>query len=123
MASTVNPIPISLHSEGMTPCIVNFAEWLGRLISRLRRQVAKTADPIVKEQLDEVSAHPAPKGAARSMPFNIGTSLGVASFHSTHTVFGTTLDVILSELALELFFAADAAAMRGEPGRDQATAV
>jgi hypothetical protein len=67
-----------------------------------------------------------PKGAGRptaipyahavAAPFKIRTSLGVLSFLSTTTVFGTPLDVTLSELALELFFAADAAtdaAVRG----------
>jgi hypothetical protein len=94
---------------------------------RLRRQVAMTADPVVSELLDEVSAYPVPRGAARptaipdaqsvAVPFKIATSLGVLSFLSTTTVFGTPLDVTLSELALELFFAADAAtdaAVRGE---------
>jgi hypothetical protein len=127
MASPVNAMRISLHPEGLAPRIVNFAEWREHLISRLRRQVAMTADPVVAELLDEVSAYPVPKGAARptaipdaqsvAVPFKISTSLGVLSFLSTTTVFGTPLDVTLSELALELFFAADAAtnaAVRGD---------
>ena len=55
-----------------------------------------------------------------AVPFRIQTSLGVLSFLSTTTVFGTPLDVTLSELALELFFAADAATnalVRGEPAQ------
>ena len=36
------------------------------------------------------------------------TDRGVLSFFSTTTVFGTPLDITLSELALEAFFPADA---------------
>jgi hypothetical protein len=43
------------------------------------------------------------------IPFKIVTSAGLLSFFSTTTVFGTPVDVTLSELALELFFPADAA--------------
>jgi hypothetical protein len=37
------------------------------------------------------------------------TEQGLLSFFSTTTVFGTPLDITLSELALESFFPADAA--------------
>jgi transcriptional regulator with XRE-family HTH domain len=135
MAAPVNAMRLSLHPEGLAPRIVNFAEWREHLISRLRRQVAMTADPVVSDLLDEVSAYPVPRGAARptaipdaqsvAVPLRIRTSLGVLSFLSTTTVFGTPLDVTLSELALELFFAADAAtnaAVRGQPGAARASA-
>jgi MFS family permease len=39
--------------------------------------------------------------------FKIKTETGLMSFFSTTTVFGTPVDVTLSELALELFFPAD----------------
>ena len=39
----------------------------------------------------------------------IRTSLEVLSFMSTTTVFGTPVDVTLSELAIEMFFPADEA--------------
>ncbi len=37
----------------------------------------------------------------------IETPLGLLSFLSTTTVFGTPVDVTLSELAIEMFFPAD----------------
>lgn len=43
------------------------------------------------------------------VPLKIRTSLGLLSFMSTTTVFGTPVDVTLSELALEMFFPADQA--------------
>jgi hypothetical protein len=109
---------LSLHPGGLAPRIVNFAEWREHLLGNLRRQVAASADPVVADLLEEVSAYPMPKGAGRptpvppegvvAVPLRIQTRLGVLSFLSTTTVFGTPLDVTLSELALELFFAADA---------------
>ena len=42
-----------------------------------------------------------------AIPFQIKTTSGVLSFFSMTTVFGTPVDVMLSELALELFFPAD----------------
>jgi hypothetical protein len=41
------------------------------------------------------------------VPFRIRIGAGVLSFFSMTTVFGTPVDVMLSELALELFFPAD----------------
>ncbi len=43
------------------------------------------------------------------VPFRLRTDVGVLSFVSTTTVFGTPLDVTLSEIALESFFPADQA--------------
>ena len=43
------------------------------------------------------------------VPLQFTTEQGVLSFFSTTTVFGTPLDITLSELALESFFPADAA--------------
>jgi hypothetical protein len=43
------------------------------------------------------------------VPVQFVTDGGVLSFFSTTTVFGTPLDITLSELALEAFFPADPA--------------
>jgi MmyB-like transcription regulator ligand binding domain len=42
------------------------------------------------------------------VPFRLITPAGVLSFLSTTTIFGTPVDVTLSEIALETFFPADA---------------
>jgi hypothetical protein len=50
------------------------------------------------------------------VPFQFVTEQGVLSFISTTTIFGTPVDITLSELAVESFFPADAAtavALRG----------
>src|SRR6266508_2447971 len=47
--------------------------------------------------------------AGVAVPFRLVTEQGVLSFISATTIFGTPVDVTLSELALESFFPADAA--------------
>jgi hypothetical protein len=81
---------------------------------RLRRQVEITADAVLIELLREIGDYPAARGIRASaledavaVPFKIKTEAGLLSFFSTTTVFGTPVDVTLSELALELFFPAD----------------
>jgi hypothetical protein len=43
------------------------------------------------------------------IPMQLRTPAGIMSFFSTTTVFGTPVDITLSEIALEAFFPADAA--------------
>jgi transcriptional regulator with XRE-family HTH domain len=112
----VNAMRLSLHPQGLAPQIVNLAEWRAHLLHRLRHQVELTADRTLIDLLREVSAYPAAAEKPGQMaglehdiavPFQIKTGGDVLSFFSMTTVFGTPVDVMLSELALELFFAAD----------------
>jgi transcriptional regulator with XRE-family HTH domain len=112
----VNAMRLSLSPQGLAPRIVNLAEWRAHLLFRLRHQVELTADPDLIALLREVSDYPAPFGklvpAAAlehdiAVPFKIRAAGTVLSFFSMTTVFGTPVDVMLSELALELFFPAD----------------
>jgi transcriptional regulator with XRE-family HTH domain len=117
LAAPMNVLRVSLHPDGMAPRIVNLAEWRSHLLSRLKRQVDTSADPVLAALLEELSGYPAPAHAAEPahhgssfvVPFRLATDAGVLSFISTITVFGTPVDVTLSELALECFFPADAA--------------
>ena len=111
----VNAMRLALHPKGVAPRIENHAEWRAHLLARLRKQVQLTADPVLKDLLEEVSAYPQPEGRAPEagleqavlVPLRIRTSLGVLSFMSTTTVFGTPVDVTLAELAIEMFFPAN----------------
>jgi len=114
----VNVLRLSLHPDGLAPNIVNLAEWRAHLLARLKHQIEITADPALIELLREVSRYPAPDaepahvaaaGTAVLIPLTIRIEAGTLSFLSTTTVFGTPLDVTLSELAIESFFPADAA--------------
>jgi transcriptional regulator with XRE-family HTH domain len=124
----VNVLRLSLHPKGLAPRIANLAEWRSHLFARLRRQIEVSADPVLEELLHELSGYPisddgAPEGAVVNeeyagviVPFRFITEHGVLSFISTTTIFGTPIDVTLSELAVESFFPADAAtamALRG----------
>ena len=116
MKPPVNAMRLSLHPRGLAPRIANLGEWRAHLLFRLRRQVELTADAVLIDLLREVGNYPAPAGPPVqvtgleheiAVPFQIRTTGGVLSFFSMTTVFGTPVDVMLSELALELFFPAD----------------
>jgi transcriptional regulator with XRE-family HTH domain len=121
----VNVMRLSLHPRGLAPLIVNLAEWRAHLIERLRRQHRLTLDPSIRALLEEVSAFPGGRehrGVHQdeiAVPLRLRTQSGTLSFISTVTVFGTAVDIALSELSLETFFPADAetaARLRGLAG-------
>jgi len=116
----INVMRISLHPSGLAPRIANFGEWRAHVLARLRHQIQLTADPTLSALLTELLAFELPPGTDSSqddahqfnavvVPFRLRTEAGVLSFFSTITVFGTPVDITLSELALEAFFPADAA--------------
>ncbi|WP_372426237.1 helix-turn-helix transcriptional regulator [Salinarimonas chemoclinalis] len=123
----VNVLRLSLHPGGLAPAIVNLGDWRAHILERLARQVATTADPILAALAEEIAAYPAPPpdvpspgggaAAAIALPLRLRTPLGELAFVSTVTVFGTPVDVTLSELAIEAFFPADAATKRALMGR------
>lgn len=129
LAAPVNALRLSLHPEGVAPRILNWHAWRTHLLTRLQRQIDASADPALVALHDELAAYPAPPGtrpaAAEPIPHHIAvplqvrTALGDLSFYSTTTVFGTPVDITLSELAIEAFFPADpatAAALRAHGG-------
>ena len=109
----VNAMRISLHPRGLAPRIANLPEWRAHLLARLTHQVGLTADPALIALLTEIRAYPAPDTPHRAdpsevlVPLKLRTSLGTLSFFSTTMVFGTPVDITLSELAVESFFPAD----------------
>ncbi|MCI0616424.1 helix-turn-helix transcriptional regulator [bacterium] len=115
----VNVLRLSLHPQGLGPRIANAVQWRSHLLSRLKRQIDVTTDPILVQLFEELSNYPIVGGnnpestvvdyAGVAVPFQISTDAGVLSFLSTTTVFGTPVDITLSELALESFFPADSA--------------
>jgi transcriptional regulator with XRE-family HTH domain len=116
----INVLRLSLHPEGLASRIANLTQWRAHLLDRVRRQIDATADPILMELMDELKSYPAPRDPHRGpspeddyagvvVPLRIATENGTLSLFSTTTVFGTPVDVTLSELALESFYPADAA--------------
>jgi transcriptional regulator with XRE-family HTH domain len=116
LAPPVNVLRLSLHPDGLAPRIVNLAQWRAHLVERLRRQVAASADITLAGLLDELAASPAPGDPPDTLDAAGGVAVPLAlrapdgsvlSFISATTVFGTPVDITLSELALEIFFPAD----------------
>ncbi|WP_024577081.1 MULTISPECIES: helix-turn-helix transcriptional regulator [unclassified Afipia] len=111
----LNVMRLSFHPQGLAPLTVNLAEWCGHLLERLHRQCEATADPVLIALYDELKTYPIPaRGGARTnladsvaIPFQMRFGDEVLSFISTTMIFGTPVDVTLSELALETFFPAD----------------
>jgi transcriptional regulator with XRE-family HTH domain len=132
----VNALRLSLHPEGIAASIVNWHAWREHVLARLQRQIDVSGDDALSALRDELAAYPTPPGADPAepdttavnqiaVPLRLRTPLGVLSFFSTTTVFGTPVDVTLSELAIEAFFPADpqtATALRefGESQRAEA---
>jgi hypothetical protein len=125
----VNVLRLSLHPAGLAPRIVNLAEWRAHVLARLRRQVDASADRVLAVLLSELRGYPSRQGehqrehqadarkasdgaagcAGVVVPLRFASESGVMSFVSTTTVFGTPVEITLSELAIESFFPADAA--------------
>jgi transcriptional regulator with XRE-family HTH domain len=108
----VNVVRLSLHPKGVAPRIVNLAEWRAHMLARLRRQIDLTADPVLIDLLAEAQAYGPParhgRGTEMVVPFRVRVAGEVLSFFTTTLVFGTPVEVTLSELAVESFLPADA---------------
>jgi transcriptional regulator with XRE-family HTH domain len=116
----VNVLRLSLHPAGLAPRIANLPEWRAHLLARLRHQIDLSADPVLVELLRELNGYPMPNSARSRppisdreyagvvVPFRLITEAGQLTFFSTTTIFGTPIDITLSELAIESFFPADA---------------
>lgn len=111
----INVLRLSLHPGGLAPFIANLGDWKKHLLERLAHQIQVTADPSLVDLEKELRAYPAdeetPGGHADYgdvfVPFELMLPQGKLSFFSTITVFGTPVDVTLSEIAIESFFPAN----------------
>ncbi|WP_207450038.1 MmyB family transcriptional regulator [Roseomonas marmotae] len=120
LAPPVNVLRLSLHPRGLAPWIENLPEWRAHLLERLRAQIDQSGDPVLAALHVELSAYPCPPAGQAEPMGGIAVPLRIRppgqdralSFLSTTTVFGTPVDVTLSELALECFYPADEATRR-----------
>lgn len=119
MQPPVNVLRLSLHPGGLAPRIANFSEWRAHILQRLRHQIDVSADPVLAELFNELSNYSLPPTNTYSnnsvllefsdvaIPFQLITDHGLLSFFSTTTIFGTPVEITLSELAIESFYPAD----------------
>lgn len=114
LAPPINVLRLSLHPDGMSPRIINLAEWRGQLLDRLAREAAVTGSAeladLRAELLDYPGGYETPRPEGRiAVPLRLRTEAGELAFFSTVTTFGTAVDIALSELSVEAFLPADAA--------------
>jgi transcriptional regulator with XRE-family HTH domain len=117
----LNVLRLSLHPEGLADRIEDLPQWRAYVFRRLEEQIDASADPVLAALLEELRAYPGGEcdsgesnGVAILLKVRQGTR--ILSFLSMTTVFGTPLDITLSELAIEAFLPADpetAAILRG----------
>jgi transcriptional regulator with XRE-family HTH domain len=111
----MNAIRLALHPDGLAPQVVNLGEWHAHVLEQLDQQIASSADPGLIALRDEVASYPhesdydtPPVDPDRIwVPLILDTVVGRLSFVATITIFGTPIDITLSELAIEAFFPAD----------------
>jgi transcriptional regulator with XRE-family HTH domain len=128
----INVLRLSLHPEGLAPQIANLPQWRAHLLTRLGHEAEVTADPRLEALLAELLGYPGddlsgseshsgamPGLAGVAVPMRLRTEQGMLSFLSTTMIFGTAVDVTLSELAIEAFFPADAATAEFLQGQGQ----
>lgn len=116
-----NVLRLYLHPQGLSSRITNLAQWRQHLLGRLRRHLRIRKDTVLSALAEELSAYPAGDGADKAngalnsdhaefvVPIELATRAGTLSLFSTTTLFGTPVDITLSEIALECFYPADAA--------------
>jgi transcriptional regulator with XRE-family HTH domain len=116
MTPPVNVIRLALHPQGLAPQIANLGEWRDHILDRLDRQIEASGDAELAKLRHEVASYPYPHNdnlgasvaGAIAVPLRLDTVVGQIAFVTTITIFGTPVDVTLSELAIEAFFPADA---------------
>lgn len=119
LSPPVNVLRLSLHPRGLAPHIVNLGQWREHLFARLASQVDATGDAELRALADELRGYRAPcshdSGSELgdiAVPLELRVGEHTLRFVSMTTVFGTPLDVTLSELAIESFLPADEATSR-----------
>lgn len=118
LAPPVNVLRVALHPDGLARRVANFDEYSAHLVGRLRREVDRSADPVLAALLVELEGYPGvsvdvadleAEAASRNvvLPVVLDEDGDRLSFFSTIATFGTALDVTLADLAIEAFFPAD----------------
>lgn len=120
----VNALRLSLHPEGLAPCILNLSQWRAHLLADVSREALESGDPALAALVDELVSYPGGEpGGLDGDPALIGIAVPLRLRHgeldlefiSTRTTFGAAVDVTVAELSVESFFPANdatVAAMR-----------
>lgn len=113
-----NVFRVCLHPEGLAARTRNLPEWSAYLLGQLHRATLLTGDPALTRLSEEVARYPNLRRAAPRregdeptllVPVRLAVGDADLAMFTTLTTFGTPQDITLAELAVELFFPADAA--------------
>jgi len=118
VAGDINVLRLSLHPDGLQRRILNFRDWRAHVLSRLGHEAEISGDARLAALLEELKSYPAPSreppakahpaaSGGIAVPLVLSSEEGPLSFIGTTTVFGTAVDVTLSEVTIEAFFPAD----------------
>jgi transcriptional regulator with XRE-family HTH domain len=114
-----NIFRISLHPDGFAARTRNFEEWSSYLLRQLDLAVTRTGDPELEALAAEAETWPRipsrstwsrltlPDRPRPVIPWQLVVDGQEMSMFTTMSTFGTPIDLTLSELTIELFFAAD----------------
>ena len=116
----LNVFRACLHPDGLARLTRNLEPWASYLLGQLHRMATATADPVLIDLQREIHAYPnlaavidgrsrADEDPALLVPVELDVGGQVLSLFTTLTSFGTPRDITLAELAVELFYPADAA--------------
>lgn len=115
LAPPANVLRIALHPEGLAPRILNYAMWRAHILHRLALQIEASGDRELAKLREEIAGYAVEANddggdpvSSIAVPLILETVAGQIRFVSTVTIFGTPVDITLSELAIEAFFPADA---------------
>jgi len=117
LAPPVNVLRLALHPDGLAPRTRNLREWRDHLLRRLGHEIERSGDTVLAALLGELETYPSapPHGDAAedfggiAVPLRIAFGDGELALISATTLFGSPIDVTLSEIAIESFFPADEA--------------
>jgi transcriptional regulator with XRE-family HTH domain len=117
----VNVLRLTLSPHGLGPRLANYTQWRTHVLDKLKAQMVADSDSRLFELHRELHNYPAPSKSREQggtvvsrewhslvVPFQLATDDGVMSFYSTTTIFGTPMEIALSEISIESFYPADA---------------
>jgi transcriptional regulator with XRE-family HTH domain len=111
----INVVRVTLHPRGLSGYITNLPEWRAHLLRQVRRHAAAVPSPDLDALLADAEGYPVHRseketagGPTFALPLNLEVQGQQLRLYSTVATFGTPLDVVASELAIETFLPADA---------------
>jgi transcriptional regulator with XRE-family HTH domain len=117
LTEPVNVLRLTLHPDGMAPRIINLAQWRAHLLTQLRRRAEELGDARLFELHEELRGYPGGEDHALEphnvvLPLRLAHPAGELSFFSISAAVSTATDVTVGELAIEMFYPADAETAR-----------